>query len=44
MTRYLDDQATVDAMNAHLRGICPTLFSAEDAVYSKVWPKVCIQF
>lgn len=36
MARYLDDQATVDAINGHLREICPTLFSADDAVYAKV--------
>ena len=36
MTRYLDDQATIDTMNVHLRDICPTLFSADDAVYAKV--------
>ena len=36
MTRYLDDQANVDAINAQLRDICPTLFSADDATYSKV--------
>eukprot|EP00794_Sanderia_malayensis_P007706 gene7706-8543_t len=35
MSRYLDDQATVDAINIHLREICPTLFSADDAIYSK---------
>lgn len=43
MTRYLDDQATVDAMNGHLREICPTLFSADDAVYAKVSTDILFQ-
>eukprot|EP00795_Rhopilema_esculentum_P004293 gene4293-20493_t len=35
MARYLDDQATVDALNSQLREICPTLFSIDDAIYAK---------
>ncbi|KAK3089178.1 hypothetical protein FSP39_001520 [Pinctada imbricata] len=35
INRYLDDNATIDAINAHLREVCPTLYSSDDATCSK---------
>ena len=32
---YLDDNATTDAVSVKLRSLCPSLYSADDAVYSK---------
>lgn len=32
---YLDDNASVETLSSRLRDICPTLFSADDAVCSK---------
>ena len=32
---YLDDNATTDAISAKLRNLCPSLYSADDAVCSK---------
>ena len=32
---YLDDNATTDAISAKLRSLCPSLYSADDAVCSK---------
>ena len=36
ITRYLSDNAATDAISARLREVSPTLYSAEDAVCSKV--------
>ncbi|KAJ8305762.1 hypothetical protein KUTeg_016307 [Tegillarca granosa] len=33
--RYLDDNATIDAVNTKLREICPSLYSCDDATCSK---------
>ena len=35
MALYLDDNATTDAISAKLRNLCPSLYSADDAVCSK---------
>ena len=32
---YLDDNATTDAISVKLRSLCPSLYSADDAVCSK---------
>ena len=36
MNCYLDDSAPVDAISERLRGLCPSLFSNDDAVSTKV--------
>lgn len=36
INRYLGDNATTDAVSARLREICPTIYKAEDATFSKV--------
>ena len=33
---YLDDSASVDAISERLRDVCPSLFSNDDAVTTKV--------
>ncbi|XP_059140242.1 nuclear pore complex protein Nup155-like [Physella acuta] len=35
ISRYLDDNATIDAISSKLREICPTLYSSDDATCSK---------
>jgi len=35
ISRYLDDNATVDAISAKLREVCPNLYSTDDATCSK---------
>ncbi|XP_060081127.1 nuclear pore complex protein Nup155-like [Ylistrum balloti] len=35
INRYLDDNATIDAINNKLREICPSLYSSDDATCSK---------
>ena len=32
----MDDNVTIDALNGQLREVCPSLYSADDATYSKV--------
>jgi hypothetical protein len=34
--RYLDDNASVDAVSSKLREVCPSLYRSEDAACSKV--------
>lgn len=34
--RYLDDNATIDAISCRLREVCPSLYSSDDATCSKV--------
>lgn len=34
--RYLDDNATIDAISSRLREVCPSLYSSDDATCSKV--------
>lgn len=36
MNCYLDDSASVDAISEKLRDLCPSLFSNDDAVSTKV--------
>jgi hypothetical protein len=36
MCRYLDDNASVDAISCKLREVCPSLYRREDAACSKV--------
>ena len=36
INRYLDDNATTDAISSRLREICPSLYSTDDATCSKV--------
>jgi hypothetical protein len=36
MYRYLDDNASVDAISSKLREVCPSLYRREDAACSKV--------
>jgi hypothetical protein len=36
MYRYLDDNASVDAISCKLREVCPSLYRREDAACSKV--------
>ena len=33
---YLDDNAATDAISARLRQVCPSLYSCDDEIYSKV--------
>ena len=33
---YIDDNAATDAVSTRLREVCPSLYSTEDAVCSKV--------
>ena len=33
---YIDDNAATDAISTRLREVCPSLYSSEDAVCSKV--------
>uniref|UniRef100_A0A0B7BCT5 Nucleoporin Nup133/Nup155-like N-terminal domain-containing protein n=1 Tax=Arion vulgaris TaxID=1028688 RepID=A0A0B7BCT5_9EUPU len=35
INRYLDDNATIDAISAKLRQVCPSLYSTDDATCSK---------
>ncbi|KAH9488744.1 hypothetical protein Btru_059325, partial [Bulinus truncatus] len=35
ISRYLDDNATIDAISDKLRQVCPTLYSSDDATCSK---------
>ncbi|CAL1535434.1 unnamed protein product, partial [Lymnaea stagnalis] len=35
ISRYLDDNATIDAISEKLRQVCPTLYSSDDATCSK---------
>ncbi|KAK7492894.1 hypothetical protein BaRGS_00015841 [Batillaria attramentaria] len=35
ISRYLDDNATVDAISSRLREVCPSLYSTDDATCSK---------
>ncbi|XP_013792279.2 nuclear pore complex protein Nup155-like, partial [Limulus polyphemus] len=35
INRYLDDNATTDAISGRLREVCPSIFKVEDAVFSK---------
>lgn len=35
--RYLDDNATIDAISSRLREVCPSLYSSDDATCSKVY-------
>jgi len=32
----MDDNVTIDALTSQLREVCPSLYSADDAAYSKV--------
>lgn len=36
MNCYLDDSASIDAISERLRDVCPSLFSNDDAVSTKV--------
>lgn len=36
INRYLDDNATINAISSRLREICPSLYSQDDAICSKV--------
>ena len=40
--RYLDDNATIDAISSRLRDTCPSLYSTDDATCSKVGDKSLI--
>ncbi|XP_062607131.1 nuclear pore complex protein Nup155-like [Saccostrea cucullata] len=35
INRYLDDNATIDAISSRLREVCPSLYSSDDATCSK---------
>ncbi|XP_050400754.1 nuclear pore complex protein Nup155 isoform X1 [Patella vulgata] len=35
ISRYLDDNATIDAISSRLRDVCPNLYSTDDATCSK---------
>ena len=36
MSKYLHDNTAIDALSEQLREICPTIYSADDALYTKV--------
>ncbi len=36
MNCYMDDSASIDAISERLRDVCPSLFSNDDAVMTKV--------
>lgn len=36
INRYLDDNATTDAISSRLREVCPSLYSTDNATCSKV--------
>ena len=36
MAKYLNDHSTVESLSEKLRLVCPTIFSADDAIYAKV--------
>lgn len=40
--RYLDDNASVDAISCKLREVCPSLYRREDAACSKVTDNVSL--